>query len=477
MKEIKKEKPNIHLLKTPLNHYFYDVNKDQMIKISSELYQALHQLMVHDNEDLVKNCIQEYEELISEGFLSDKRVKKIEHNTSKYLKDYQERKLSGITLQITQNCNLRCSYCIYSEMKNKKQRSHSTKKMSFEMAKKTVDFLLEHSIDNDSVSVGFYGGEPLLEFDLIKKVVRYAKKIFIGKKITFNMTTNATLLSDEIIDFIVKHNFHIVLSLDGPKEINDKSRRFATNGKGTFDIIIKNLKKILYKYPDFCHHININMVISPQRNINQLNQLFKDNECLHGIQVTTAMIDDVYAEEKNVYSEEYIQTKVYEMFLGFLYYLKNINEIDGEIVTKEFIHDIVRKKDMMGKANSLLEIMAPGGPCIPGQNRLLINADGDFFPCERVSEKSEVMKIGNMENGFDLEKSYNLLNCGKITEKQCIDCWAFRQCEICAKYADDGEQLSGEKKLGRCKIIKEEIEDKLLNILMLKELTGEISSQ
>lgn len=109
--------------------------------------------------------------------------------------------------------------------------------MDWNTAKKSLDFLLEHSIDNEIVNIGFYGGEPMIEFDLIKKCIEYAKEIFKGKDIQFSITTNGTLINKKIIRYFVKNKVNLTISLDGPKEVHDKNRRFC-NGSGTFDKII-----------------------------------------------------------------------------------------------------------------------------------------------------------------------------------------------------------------------------------------------
>ena len=132
------------------------------------------------------------------GYLSSANVKQIEHPLSNLSEHLLARGLEKMTLQVTQNCNLRCKYCIYSEVSNLSQRSHNENAMSFETAKNAIDFFGVHSRDKKQVAIGFYGGEPLLEFQLIKDAVSYAKKIFEGKDLSFHITTNATLMTDEM---------------------------------------------------------------------------------------------------------------------------------------------------------------------------------------------------------------------------------------------------------------------------------------
>ena len=144
---------------------------------------------------------------------------------------------------MTQNCNFRCKYCVYSGAENSYQRVHSNKVMNWNTARKAIDFLWEHSIDSKDVNIGFYGGEPLLEFDLIKKAIEYSRKKFMGKEISFSMTTNGTLLTEEIIRFLSKNKVQLVISLDGAKEINDENRVFK-NGSGTYDRVIRKIDLI-----------------------------------------------------------------------------------------------------------------------------------------------------------------------------------------------------------------------------------------
>lgn len=100
-------------------------------------------------------------------------------------------------------------------------------------------FFQEHSTDQNNVTIGFYGGEPFLEFELIKECVAYAEDKLEGKKIEYSVTTNATLLTDEIIDYLIFNNFFVTVSLDGPREIQDECRRFLYNNKGTFVLLGK----------------------------------------------------------------------------------------------------------------------------------------------------------------------------------------------------------------------------------------------
>ena len=112
----------------------------------------------------------------------------------------------------------------------------------------------------------------------------------------------------------------------------------------------------------------------------------------------------------------------------------------------------------------------PGGPCLPGIQRLFVDVNGQLYPCEKVNEESELMNIGTLDKGFFLDKSLNILNIGKLTKEECKSCWAFRFCKICAVAADDTTELSRKKKLEHCERIKVDIYNMMRNYTMLKEL-------
>ncbi len=189
-----KTTPLIHLFKTPYSHYVFDTNTNDLIKVDEDVYGALQDIIDERiTEDKLPRPIQErIGELKEEGYLSSNRVQELEHPVTPTLEYYQAHKVRSITLQVTQQCNLRCAYCIYSETNNPGQRRHSNKRMTKETAKKCIDFLLAHSRDEDRISIGFYGGEPLLEFDLIKYTVEYAKERLFGKTLHFHITTSNT---------------------------------------------------------------------------------------------------------------------------------------------------------------------------------------------------------------------------------------------------------------------------------------------
>ena len=188
--------PFIKLFQTSIGRYFYDVGKNEIIRVNEKVFDYLHEIL----QQGVSHYVDEETQLIirhltEQGYLSNRRPLVIEHTYTNYLPLFLDRKIAKITLQLTQQCNFRCKYCLYSETTNVHQRNHSEKRMSFDLARRAVDFLWDHSIDSPRVNIGFYGGEPLIEFDLLKRIVEYAEVPFLkGKPLSFNVTTNGSFI-------------------------------------------------------------------------------------------------------------------------------------------------------------------------------------------------------------------------------------------------------------------------------------------
>lgn len=460
-------KPFVQLFKTPRSQYVFDVNKNEMLPVSAESFDFLQQCMA-GQADIEAAGIEEIQELIREGYLrTESVVQEIRHSYTPYLKYLLDRKLGKITLQVTQGCNLRCKYCIYSENINVHQRSHSNKKMTWMTAKAGIDFLWEHSVDSSRVNIGFYGGEPLLEFPLIRRAVLYAKDIFDGKELSFTITTNGTLLTDEIINFFAKEDVYLVVSLDGPKVIHDRSRVFA-DGRGSFDVVMKNLYRIKTLFPAYAAKISFSMVMDPENDFDCINEITIASTDMNKHTFLASIVDKSYDEEIATYSEEYSWKYRYQQFLALLSIWGRFPPENVSAISRGSIGTLLGDARQIQMTGPLRHIDVPSGPCIPGQMRLFLNADGYFFPCERVSESSSATCIGSLNSGFNYYNAEKLLNVGAITSDVCKRCWSFRHCTACAQKADNGgESLSAKYKLTHCDRIRAGTRAKLEQLILL----------
>lgn len=229
--------------------------------------------------DVIDSCIiddttfEELETLRKRGYLSSKTLESLEYPLGD-IQNQIENNVGQLVLQVTQSCNLACSYCPYANTTdNSLQRNHANKHMSLETAKKAVDFLLAHSLGCEQLSISMYGGEPLIDFELIKAIVNYANQIACGREITYNLTTNGTLVTDEMIDFFVANSINVMFSIDGPKQIHDINRR-TVKGNGSFDAAFNNFVKLWNATKDAKAKPTINMVLDPENDLDEVFSLF-----------------------------------------------------------------------------------------------------------------------------------------------------------------------------------------------------------
>ena len=463
------KKPFIQLFKTPNSAYILDANKNELIPICEESFVFLSKVLNGGDNGL--SPTEEILALQEEGYLStESNVHQVKHVYTEFLPYYLDRKMGQITLQVTQKCNFRCKYCVYTSKENMKQRMHSQKSMSWRTAKSAVNFLWNHSVDSKKVNIGFYGGEPLIEFPLIQKVIRYSQKMFEGKELSFSITCNGSLLTREIIRFFSDNSIDLMISLDGPEEINDLNRVFA-NGKGTFDTVMKAIGLVHEVDPDYAERLQISMVMDPQNDFDCINQIFLEESEIKSLAFQSSLVDHELDGEGLFFSEEYSWKYTYQQFLAVMTHFGRFDKDKVSPIALRGLGSFSKDEEVIGQGIGLMETDAPAGPCIPGKLRAFVDVDGKLFPCERVSETSSSMQIGNIFDGFNVHKALKVLNVGQLTPEACCNCWCFRYCNQCAKRAlgSDG-CLSTEARLEHCANTRSETYHKIAQYLLMKEI-------
>ena len=241
---------------------------------------------------------------------------------------YLHSSVESITLQVTQQCNLKCNYCPYSG--SYYNREHSNRHMSFETAKQAIDFYIAHSFDIPVAHIGFYGGEPLIEYDLIRKIVEYCREKCFGKKIMYFMTTNATLLTEEVIDFLMENEFNLSISLDGPRNYHDRNRH-RIDDSGSFDIVMQNIERLYKRYPEKKDNVQFNCVLDPTSDIKCINDFFMNEDMLKEYRVLFNSLsrEGIKDNDKFVPNKDYLEQFEYELFKMFYSKSEKIEGIDG----------------------------------------------------------------------------------------------------------------------------------------------------
>ncbi|WP_416150216.1 radical SAM protein [Salipaludibacillus sp. HK11] len=346
---------------------------------------------------------------------------------------------SQLILLVTESCNIRCEYCVYSGSYSN-QRTHNIGYMNNQVAKKAVKKYLhnykfrKYKFPLEYPLIGFYGGEPLLNFNLIKDIVHYSKDIY-ENPIMFSITTNATLLNEERIHFLATNQFILSISLNGNKEEHDRLRVFG-DGTGTYEIIIKNLKKIKSLYPEYYDdYCQLLVTVDSGTDLHQMREFFLINS---DILPKIARISQVGAsftnwyeryssEEKNRFLETLVELR--EIYTQQLLHreIESIEPFLNILFNVSFFRILNRSRNIPAEARKS-HLMPYTGACIPG-DKIAVDFKGKLHVCERINQSRP---IGDVENWFNVKGISNMVNdyISKITKK-CANCPIQNLCEFC----------------------------------------------
>lgn len=457
----------IKCFETPLQKYFYDRFFNTIVMVNDEEYEVLKEVektgKIQDEESLRL--------FLDNGLLQETVIEGIEHPESDRLKLLTEHYMENLILQVTQQCNMRCNYCAYSG--NYFNRSHASNRMSFETAKKAIDFYLARSDKADAIYVSFYGGEPLLEFELIKQCVNYTLEHKGDKTVGFPMTTNGTLLTEEVIKFLVKHKFTLMISLDGDKESHDVNRIFKTGG-GSFDTILKNLKA-LKKYDEKYYKENVmfNCVISNTTDFERVYKFYAESDLFTPDSVSFNYVNKIGLKDDNI--SEITQKNRRVEHLAYIKMVLSVlgkREWDAQSrMVRRQLQDVELLYDQLHKHSREAKKTHHGGPCIPSVRRLFVETNGIFFPCERVSEEDEEMSIGSINTGLDYDKLDFFLNHGKMIQGNCMSCWNLRTCTFClSEISKENKKLTENMLFRQCEKSTKKTLSQFRRLCMLAEL-------
>jgi uncharacterized protein len=349
--------------------------------------------------------------------------------------------LKLLTFEVTDACNLKCKYCGYGEFyEDYDERKNQFLPVSY--AKKVIDYLTDfwmgkyNSSSQRRVYIGFYGGEPLLNMPFIEEIVAYINSINLNNKIffEFSMTSNALLLH-RYQDFLVKHKFNLLISLDGNRE--NTCYRVFHNGLPAFDHIIKNIDSLQISYPEyFEQYVNFNAVLHNKNSVESIYSYIKEkyNKIPAIGELNNMGIREdkreLFAQTYRNYEESIHQSEHYEkiekeMFIKSATYqtvCTFLHQYSG-YVFKDYI-------DLMFDADESKRI--PTGTCIPFSKKMFITVSGKILPCERIGQQ---FALGNVdENGVHLDlkaiaEKYNTYY-AKL-DKQCSACKQIKSCIQC----------------------------------------------
>lgn len=348
--------------------------------------------------------------------------------------------IKALCLHVAHTCNLNCEYCFASQGKYHGERAL----MSFEVGKRAIDFLIENSGSRRNLEVDFFGGEPLMNFDVVKKIVEYARSIEKkhNKNFRFTLTTNGVAINDEVIEFANKEMHNVVLSLDGRKEIHDNLRKTIT-GKGSYDIIVPKFQEFVKKREGKNYYMRGTFT---HNNTDFTNDIFHMADL--GFKELSMEPVVCKPDEKYALTEDDLPI-LFEQY---------------EILAKEML-----KREKEGNPITFYHYMLDleHGPCIykrisgcgSGTEYMAVTPWGDLYPCHQFVG-DEKFCLGNI---FDGVKNKELVNefkcCNAYARPECKDCFAKLYCSGgCAANAYHATgSIKGTYEYG-CKLFRKRIE-------------------
>ena len=407
---------------------YENTSRDEIIRTVSSKHNV--------SEQDVIECLEDVDGLKAEGLLFAEDT--FRPDVEKLAK--RDTVVKALCLHVAHTCNLNCEYCFAAQGKYHGERAL----MSFEVGKRALDFLVENSGTRHNLEVDFFGGEPLMNFDVVKRLVEYARSIENekGKHFRFTLTTNGMLIDDDVIDFANREMDNVVLSLDGRREVNDRFRKTA-GGQGSFDVIVPKFQKFVKARGDKSYYM--------RGTFTHFNPDFtKDIQTMLDLGFNELSMEPVVCPPADAYA---------------------LTEEDKQTVLKEYekLADMMLEREKQGKPFTFYHYMLDleGGPCIykrisgcgSGTEYLAVTPTGELYPCHQfVGNKDYLM--GDIWQGVTRTDTRDKFKrCNAYSRKECDDCWARLYCSGgCAANAYNATgDINGVYSYG-CELFKKRIE-------------------
>lgn len=462
-------KSNYIIFNTKNNHYLYSPNNNQILLLHPILHYILQ--LINDGVDLNswtktiknKNIIQDIgifskKELLYYHkkfiFLSNNKYFVKNSNTQfRYNGENIKYYLSNtrnITFEVTERCNLSCDYCIYGKYYTI-GKSHQNRDLNINFAKNTIDFLFNlwnsplNSSYDSKISIGFYGGEALLNFEFIYEIVNYVKGLpfFNQNRIEFSMTTNGVLLN-KYISFLVENDFFLRISMDGGTEKNNSYRKFP-NKKSAFKIIYDNVEAIKNKYPAYFEkRVNFVTVLHNRNTYSEVINFFRSNFNKEP-GVSELATDSLNSDFEKDFWKMHHSTPIIsnDELKNAVSNIKTQYDINFDSLFR-FIHaysGYVKSNYSDLITNNKDKSYLQTGTCQPFIRMIFITSEGRILPCERIGHEYELGFVNDLDVSIDfnnIASSYN-----KHFEniyKKCKGCVHELKCTVCMFHTNIGSK-------------------------------------
>ena len=361
--------------------------------------------------------------------------------------------LHGLVLGITERCNFRCRYCTYSGH-YRGRRTHSEKSMTWPALRRSLDFFLPRATPDSWVS--FYGGEPMLEWRLLTRAVRYLRDTGEpGSSMKFHLTTNGSLIDDRMLDFLIEQDGAVNISLDGPAGVHDRVRQFRGGGE-SFERVMRSVERIRSRSETWYRsHVSFTCVIGRRQDLPRVLKFFGSDDLVRDMPVRAVglhpAIDPRQAHALGLGSTALDRSL--ELPEAFLESLAGRNDGFGQrlfisLFAAVFVILAGRRVGALPPEAGLHAM------CYPGAERVYVEAEGRLYVCNRIDVEDG--RIGDVDRGFDYDRVHALARFfADYCQSACQDCWAQRLCTFCAAKANQDGRLSVEHLAAACRDARE----------------------
>ncbi len=407
----------IHQYKSNGYNIVLDVNSGAVHVVDDIVYDVIAMYEDNDKASIIEKLGTTYDKNEIEEVLEE--IEELKNDGQLFTEDIYEPYIDGLKdretvvkalcLHIAHDCNLACKYCFAEEGEYHGRRAL----MSFETGKKALDFLVKNSGKRVNLEVDFFGGEPLMNWEVVKQLVEYGRSLEkpYNKKFRFTLTTNGVLLNDEIMEYVNKEMSNVVLSLDGRKEVNDEMRPFR-NGKGSYDLIVPKFQKLADSRNQTNYYVRGTFT-------NQNLDFSEDVKHFADLGFKQMSIEPVVASESEKYA---------------------ISEKDLPKIMEEYdklaLEYIKRHKEGRGFNFFHFMIDLTQGPCVAkrlsgcgsGTEYLAVTPWGDLYPCHQFVGNEDFL-LGNVDEGVvrnDIVSQFK--HCNVYSKDKCKNCFAKFYC-------------------------------------------------
>ncbi|MBI5042612.1 MAG: 4Fe-4S cluster-binding domain-containing protein [Nitrospirae bacterium] len=462
----------IELYATEKEYYVFDAKNVIFIEVDPVVFAILGKLREKklNTDDLfsilpqyskseIRDSLREVKKFQRKGYLISSHFNRDSRYDQSYFKHTLSNKLSGFTVYVTTQCNLSCSYCIYGGQYSRYQKLSQTS-MTWKTAQNMVDFLITHSGQSEKIRLDFFGGEPLLAFDLIRQTVAYAKSRIgpDGPPIIITIASNGSILNDKILDFLLEHKVLLQFSIDGKIEIHDRDRRFRTINRGSFNLVISNLQKIYNHAPDYFRKcVQVKSVITMET-----LELEDDNFFNHPLikileeegNLTMLIKEPHYDLERD--SDYFDQLHRIGQRLLSLSGVKKLSELLRilNFRQKTFFYHTFNEFTEVQSVNKFYLCDSDNVPfrkgCLMGYQEGAVHPNGDITICHKATS----FIIGNVNKGiWHFDKIWNL-HSQLYKWPECQSCFVQRVCDLCYEKLHDGKAAWISTRVNFCKFTR-----------------------